>query len=100
MTRSYSVGPAEPGEETDHPHHRSIWFGYEGINGVDYWHGGEFGSLRTYPAGSEAYHDDKPWATDMQRTSGPAAKIELTTNRPTDLRRRCPGFVLSDSPSA
>jgi hypothetical protein len=57
MTRSYSVGPAEPGEETDHPHHRSIWFGYEGINGVDYWHGGEFGSLRTYPAGSVRHRE-------------------------------------------
>jgi hypothetical protein len=57
MTRSYSVGPAEPGEETDHPHHRSIWFGYEGLNGVDYWHGGEFGGRRTFPAGSVRHRE-------------------------------------------
>ncbi len=57
MTRSYSVGPAEPGEETDHPHHRSIWFGYEGINGADFWHGGEFTGSRTYPAGSVKHRE-------------------------------------------
>lgn len=57
MTRSYPVGPAEPGEEADHPHHRSIWFGYEGLNGVDYWHGGEFDGSRTYPAGSVKHRE-------------------------------------------
>ncbi len=30
----------------------------------------------------EAYRNGKPWATDLQRTAGPAAKIELTADRP------------------
>lgn len=37
VTRSYSVGPLQPGEAADHAHHTSLWFGYEGINGVDFW---------------------------------------------------------------
>jgi hypothetical protein len=57
MTRSYSVGPAEAGEEADHPHHRSIWFGYEGINGVNYWHGAEFGEQRMSSAGSVRHRE-------------------------------------------
>ncbi|GIV09021.1 MAG: hypothetical protein KatS3mg019_1112 [Fimbriimonadales bacterium] len=26
-----------PGETTDHPHHRSIWFTHGDVNGVDFW---------------------------------------------------------------
>jgi len=26
-----------PGEEHDHPHHRSIWFGHGLVNGEDFW---------------------------------------------------------------
>jgi hypothetical protein len=26
-----------PGERTDHPHHRSIWFTHGEVNGVDFW---------------------------------------------------------------
>ncbi len=38
VTRGYPMEPAEPDEQDDHPHHRSIWFGYEGINGLNFWH--------------------------------------------------------------
>lgn len=38
MTRGYPMEPAGPHEKDDHPHHRSIWFGYEGINGINFWH--------------------------------------------------------------
>ncbi|MCO6046422.1 PmoA family protein [Aeoliella sp. ICT_H6.2] len=37
VTRDYPMQPAGPHERDDHPHHRSIWFGYEGINGADFW---------------------------------------------------------------
>jgi hypothetical protein len=37
VTRSYPIEDARPHESKDHPHHRSIWFGYQGINGVDFW---------------------------------------------------------------
>lgn len=38
VTRDFPMKPAGPNEKEDHPHHRSIWFGYEGINGVNFWH--------------------------------------------------------------
>ena len=38
MTRSYPVGATLPGEATDHPHQRSLWFGHESVDGVDFWH--------------------------------------------------------------
>ncbi len=38
VTRGYPMESAKPGEENDHPHHRSVWFGYEGINGINFWH--------------------------------------------------------------
>ena len=38
MTRAYPVSTKRAGEATDHIHHRSIWIGYEGLGGVDFWH--------------------------------------------------------------
>lgn len=36
MTRAYPMEDVE-GERQDHPHHRGITFGHEGINGIDTW---------------------------------------------------------------
>jgi hypothetical protein len=50
-TRAWPVGDKLPGETTDHPHHRSVWFCYgdvvpegmelksklKGVEGVDFW---------------------------------------------------------------
>ena len=36
MTRSYPMEKVE-GEETDHKHHRSLWFAHGLVNGVDFW---------------------------------------------------------------
>lgn len=36
MTRSHPMEEV-PGEETDHIHHRSLWFAHGMVNGVDYW---------------------------------------------------------------
>lgn len=38
MTRSYPVGERLPGEVDDHTHHRGVWFGYDKVNGVNFWH--------------------------------------------------------------
>ena len=39
MTRSYPVGPAKEGvkETDDHPHHQSLWFTHDKVNGADFW---------------------------------------------------------------
>lgn len=38
VTRGYPMLPLGENETDDHIHHRSVWFGYEGIQGLDYWH--------------------------------------------------------------
>lgn len=57
VTRRYPVGGRGPGEEIDHVHHRSAWFGYEGVNGYDFWHEPEPGVKRPYPAGTIAHRE-------------------------------------------
>ena len=37
MTRAYPMRDV-PGEKQDHPHHRGVWFGHQGVNGFDSWH--------------------------------------------------------------
>jgi Methane oxygenase PmoA len=44
MTRAWPM-EEPPGEQHDHPHHRSMWFGHGVVNGVDFW---------TDPAATEA----------------------------------------------
>lgn len=46
MTRSYPMEKVE-GEETDHVHHRSLWFSHGEVNGVDFW--GEVASYKGTP---------------------------------------------------
>lgn len=36
VTRGYPVDPA-PGETTDHPHHRGLWWAHGLTSGVDFW---------------------------------------------------------------
>ena len=37
LTRAYPMAKGIPGETTDHPHHRSFWFAFGSVNGVDCW---------------------------------------------------------------
>lgn len=39
MTRNYPMQPGVEGEATDHPHHKSMWFGHGDVNGISFWHG-------------------------------------------------------------
>ncbi len=32
-----------PGEDHDHPHHRSLWFAHSAVNGIDFWNEGTAG---------------------------------------------------------
>lgn len=36
MSRNWPMKEA-PGEERDHPHHRSLWWSHGSVNGVDFW---------------------------------------------------------------
>ncbi|NQT39676.1 MAG: PmoA family protein [Planctomycetes bacterium] len=37
MTRNYPMRKDVAGEATDHPHHKSLWFSHQPINGVNFW---------------------------------------------------------------
>jgi hypothetical protein len=37
MTRSFPVGPRQAGESEDHPHHQSLWFTHDQVNGANFW---------------------------------------------------------------
>ncbi|MGB8168267.1 MAG: PmoA family protein [Chthoniobacteraceae bacterium] len=37
MTRNWPLKEGVPGEETDHPHHKGLWFGHRSVNGVGFW---------------------------------------------------------------
>ena len=36
MTRNWPMKET-PGEEQDHPHHKSLWFAHGDVNGIDFW---------------------------------------------------------------
>ena len=37
LARRWPIEDAAPGEELDHPHHRSLWFSHGAVNGFDFW---------------------------------------------------------------
>lgn len=55
MTRAYPVADAREGEAVDHIHHRSVWVGYEGINGNDFWQEYEPDRRRLFPPGKQVH---------------------------------------------
>jgi hypothetical protein len=38
MTRAFPIAE-RAGEQTDHPHHVSMWFAHGAVDGTDFWHG-------------------------------------------------------------
>ena len=38
MLRDYPLKKGTPGEANDHPHHRAIFIGHQGMNGANFWH--------------------------------------------------------------
>jgi len=37
MTRNWPLKEGVPGEDTDHPHHKGLWFGHRSVNGAGFW---------------------------------------------------------------
>ena len=38
MLRDYPMKSNTPGEAKDHPHHRGLFIGHQGISGANFWH--------------------------------------------------------------
>jgi hypothetical protein len=41
VTRQYPMVEGVPGESSDHPHHRGLWFSHNEVNGVNFWENAE-----------------------------------------------------------
>ncbi|MCB1125958.1 MAG: PmoA family protein, partial [Verrucomicrobiae bacterium] len=67
MTRNWPMEEA-PGEDRDHPHHRSLWYAHGDVNGVDLW--------------SEAANAGRTvHAEFLKLSSGPKEGVIQTLNR-------------------
>lgn len=42
VTRGFPMRKDIPGESTDHPHHRAMYFAHGDVNGIDFWSEAEF----------------------------------------------------------
>lgn len=75
MTRAWPVGPTKLEEAKDHPHHLSVWIGYEGINEADFWHTKVEGVNRPFPAGKQVHR-----SFDRVDCDGDSAIVVATTD--------------------
>jgi hypothetical protein len=56
LTRDFPMKET-PGEETDHPWHRSLWFAHSIVNGVDFWNEGTGGAGLSKQKGRTVHHE-------------------------------------------
>ena len=66
LTRDFPMRET-PGEDRDHPHHRSLWFSHSRMNGFDCWNEGTAGGPK--PKGSIVHE------ALLEATSGPVGTI-------------------------
>lgn len=79
LTRNWPMKEA-PGEERDHPHHRSLWWAHGDVNGVDFW--------SESPRAGRTVHE-----AFLERTSGADRAVLHTRNRLEDREGRLIGRV-------
>ena len=56
LTRDWPMKSGTRGEDTDHPHHKSLWFAHGSVNGIDFWKEGDFFNI-----GIGVNHNEKKW---------------------------------------
>jgi hypothetical protein len=64
-----------PGESTDHPHHRALFFAHGDINGIDFWTEAERAETAPVHAGGQTYH------TSEQLPHGRTVFVKLTATK-------------------
>ncbi|MBZ5514603.1 MAG: PmoA family protein [Acidobacteriia bacterium] len=55
VTRGFPMRKDIPGESTDHPHHRGMYFAHGDVNGIDFWTEAEFEENAPVQVGSRTY---------------------------------------------
>ena len=74
LTRDFPM-KATPGEDTDHPWHRSLWFAHSMVNGVDFWNEGSGDAGKSPKDKGRSVHE-----SFVETTSGPVGVLR-TRNR-------------------
>ncbi len=69
LTRDFPMKQT-PGEDTDHPWHRSLWFAHSMMNGVDFWNEGKGDVGRSPQAKGRSEHE-----SFVETSSGPVGVI-------------------------
>lgn len=69
-----------PGEEEDHPHHRSLWFTHGNVNGFDFWaeSGGAKQGKIVNDSVKESTRGDVALIESRNRWLGPDGTVQLT----------------------
>jgi hypothetical protein len=89
LTRDFPM-KVTPGEEQDHPWHRSLWFAHSSVNGIDFWNEGEGGAAGGSPktkgrSEHEAFIEVAGGPTGVIRTMNrwvaPDGKLTCTDDR-------------------
>jgi len=81
MTRNWPM-QSPPGEEHDHPHHRSLWLGHFLVNGIDFWSEGKsFG--KAVHTGFDEIKSGKEFGIIKSKDKwvGPDGKVVCTDDR-------------------
>ena len=55
VTRGFPMRKDIPGESTDHPHHRAMYYAHGDVNGVDFWSEAEFEEKVPVQVGGQQY---------------------------------------------
>ncbi len=55
ITRGFPMRKDIPGESTDHPHHRALYFAHGDVNGVDFWTEAESAETAPVQIGAQTY---------------------------------------------
>lgn len=55
VTRGFPMRKDIPGESTDHPHHRGLFFTHGDVNGTDFWSEAEFEEKAPVQIGAQTY---------------------------------------------
>lgn len=78
LTRDYPMKKDTPGEETDHPHHRSLWFTHGEVNGHDFWAEGPGKGLIVNEAVDAAVKGGEAVITSRNRWTTATGELVLT----------------------
>ncbi len=92
LMRHYPMKKNVPGEVSDHPHHRSLWFTHGDVNGLDFW--GESGGAKQGKIVSEKVATAGGKILASNKWVGPDGTVHLTDKTVITARAVAGGRIL------